>query len=503
MSLVGQRRETSITSVIFAWSTLLPLFLPFASPLFQLPEFTPPQVIYSRDLVSLLLAPWTSPSSMYRVLSRLLQSALLFRLPKDSMLPCYLLWIAIGLSRTLAGFLLSRSVGWTYPRLFNHWALYESSGGCGPALVAYLLASGVRPDLGVLLAHLRGHRWEVTESLVLLVIYTLLAGLDHAPWTYAMAVGLAIIAIALRAVFGVCYSPDTITYPHSTPDSHKASPHKRLRADIQMALLLLFFIPLPGILSTFLIRPPSLQMPFPSRDGAPFLEILLLSYPRPNDAPPSPDQHTILSQTIASYLPYVSSSTALSVFTHAKPSTHPAFTDAQRQFSDVPVTFYADQDTHPDAYEGQYLHLTEAFRWIADRGAMGPEWVMLVEDDFPICSEWGWQGVLRVMQAVQRGHDTPSPETTKMWGGFVGTGGRCVLPLSGYSKGALDLMPRQWFDPSSYAPPHPCEYASHARSHQFPIFPVHAAPSGGHHYPRLSSGNRSTLPHRALLERLS
>ncbi|KAF8554277.1 hypothetical protein OG21DRAFT_1597413 [Imleria badia] len=60
---------------------------------------------------------------------------------------------------------------------------------------------------------------------------------------------------------------------------------------------------------------------------------------------------------------------------------------------------------------------------------------MLVEDDFPICGERGWQGVLRVMQALQQGHDTPSPETTKIWGGFVGTGGsglilhRTLLPI--------------------------------------------------------------------------
>jgi len=434
MSWVGQRREPSIANTIFAFSNLLPLFLPFASPLFRLPEFAPPQVIYSRDLVSLLLAPWTSPSSMHRVLSRLLQSALLFRLPRDSILPCYLLWIATGLSRTLVGFLLSRSVGWAYPRLFNHWALYESSGGCGPPLVTYLIIFGARPDLSVLLTHLRGYRWEVTESLVLLVVCMLLAGLDHAPWTYGMAIGLAILALTLRAVFAAYHPPET-TFSHLSPDSYQGSLRKRLRADIQVTLLLLVFIPLPSILSAFLTSPPTVEMPSPSNDDAPFLEIILLSYPRRDDAPSSPDHHSILSQTIASYLPYVSSSTALSVFTHARPSTHPSFTDAQQRFKDAPVTFYADQDTHPDAHEGQYLHLAEAFRWIVEKGAMSPEWVMLVEDDFPICGEWGWQGVLRVMEALERGHNNPSPETTKVWGGFVGTGGRCVFISSSCHQG--------------------------------------------------------------------
>ncbi|KAG9310843.1 hypothetical protein JVU11DRAFT_8697 [Chiua virens] len=97
--------------------------------------------------------------------------------------------------------------------------------------------------------------------------------------------------------------------------------------------------------------------------------------------------------------------------------------------------FYADQDTHPDASQGQYLHLAEVFRWLVKRDGARAEWVMLVEDDFPVCGEWGWQGIVRVMHALKQGHDTPSPETTKVWGGFVGTGGsglivhRALLPI--------------------------------------------------------------------------
>ena len=426
--------ETSFANVVFVGSILLSLCLSFSSPLFQLPEFAPPQVIYSRDLVPLLLAPWASPSSVHRLLSRLLQSFLLLRLPKDSIFPCYLLWIAIGLLRILDGFLLSRGVGWAYPRLFNHWALYESSGGCGPPLVTYLLASGVRPDLRMLLAHLRGYRGEVTEPLILLVVCALLAGLDQAPWTYCAAVGLALFLANLHAIFSVYHPPETTNYPPISTNSTQASPYKHLRMVMQMGLLLLVFVLLSSILSTCLTNPPTLQTPSPSKSGAPFLEILLLSYPRPNDILFSPDQHSILSQTIASYLPYVSSSIALSVFTHARPSTHPSFTYAQQQFNDASVTFYADQDIHPDVHEGQYLHVAEAFRWVVERGAMSPEWVMLVEDDFPICGEGGWQGVLRVMDALQQGHNTPSSETTKIWGGFVGTGGRYVFQSSGASE---------------------------------------------------------------------
>ena len=414
----NQRRdsEISLVNVVFASSiTLLPLFLSF------LPEFAPPQIIYSRDLVSLLLAPWTSPSSTSRVLSRLLQSILLFRLPKNTVLPCYLLWIAIALTRTLVGFLLSRSVGWAYPRLFNHWALYESSGGCGPPLVAYMIASGVRPNLAVLLSYLKGHKWEVTEQPALLIVCVVLAALDYAPWTYGIAIGLAMLVITLRALFSTLYPAKA----YSSPDLRHGLPPTRHRADIQMSLSLLAFILLSNFIFASLTSSSILQMPSSPRDGVPFLEIVLLSYPRPNDTP-SLDQGSILSQTISSYLPYVSSSTALSVFTHVASSKHPSFLQAQRHFQDAPVTFYTDDDAHPDAYPGQYLHLAEAFRWIADKGTRGSEWIMVVEDDFPLCGEWGWQGMLRVMHALARGHRIPSPETTKMWGGFIGTGGRYV-----------------------------------------------------------------------------
>ncbi|KAG2137501.1 hypothetical protein DEU56DRAFT_972659 [Suillus clintonianus] len=51
---------------------------------------------------------------------------------------------------------------------------------------------------------------------------------------------------------------------------------------------------------------------------------------------------------------------------------------------------------------------------------------MLVEDDFPVCGEWGWRGILDVMNELQR---------DGKYGGFVGTGGsgliihRSLLPI--------------------------------------------------------------------------
>ncbi|KAJ8586408.1 hypothetical protein M405DRAFT_853342 [Rhizopogon salebrosus TDB-379] len=65
---------------------------------------------------------------------------------------------------------------------------------------------------------------------------------------------------------------------------------------------------------------------------------------------------------------------------------------------------------------------------------------MLVEDDFPLCGDWGWGGILGVMNELQR---------DRKYGGFVGTGGsgliihRSLLPILTHTLRihALQLSP--------------------------------------------------------------
>ncbi|KAF9235894.1 hypothetical protein BU15DRAFT_89379 [Melanogaster broomeanus] len=44
---------------------------------------------------------------------------------------------------------------------------------------------------------------------------------------------------------------------------------------------------------------------------------------------------------------------------------------------------------------------------------------MLVEDDFPLCGAWGWEGLLGVMNELERGRNASSGVPRKL-GGFVG-----------------------------------------------------------------------------------
>ncbi|KAG8810432.1 hypothetical protein FRC19_004551, partial [Serendipita sp. 401] len=74
---------------------------------------------------------------------------------------------------------MSRAVGWAYPGLFRHYALYEMSSGFGPMLWAYLEITGVS-DLW------KTRMTPKLRTYVLTALYVALCWLDNAPWTYSV-----------------------------------------------------------------------------------------------------------------------------------------------------------------------------------------------------------------------------------------------------------------------------------------------------------------------------
>ncbi|KAG0694900.1 hypothetical protein DFH29DRAFT_957937 [Suillus ampliporus] len=388
-------------NIIFALSLILPLAISFLNTTWRFAQFTPRQLIYGKDLLPFITAFWASPTHTLGQLSRLLQAAIVACFPQASAIHMFAFWVIIGLARTLSGFLLSRSVGWAYPRLFNHWALYETSSGIGPALAAYLIMYGACPWSNF---RLQKYRSNTTESLVIICTGLTLCWLDGAPWTYAMA---SLASVALWSVQAA--NTSSLRYHPYHPMALDA---RQFRVVMQTAMLFLLLIPVHVILTTMLSSK-ILSMPTPPHGTQPFLDILILSYPRPGDTA-SPD--SLLSQTISSYLPYTDSTMVLSVFTHA--TAHVSFTHAKEHYAHMPITFYADTDMHADSYSDQHLHVAEAFRWASEKGPSRAEWIMLVEDDFPLCGEWGWRGILGVMIELQR---------DGKYGGFVGTGGSGLI----------------------------------------------------------------------------
>ncbi|KAL0067982.1 hypothetical protein AAF712_004885 [Marasmius tenuissimus] len=164
----------------------------------------------------------------------------------------------------------------------------------------------------------------------------------------------------------------------------------------------------------------------------------MLSYPRPGNVLLAEE---IITASIDSYKPllnpgYTEGTIVLSVFTHA--SNHAAFQRAREKENDPHIQFYVDQDYHSmDDYDlGQYLHLAEAFKWIAAGHREGSwkhaEWIMIVEDDFPLCENGAdilkrtmWLLELGRKQALEASGEVEVEVGTRS--AFIGTGGSGLI----------------------------------------------------------------------------
>jgi len=84
------------------------------------------------------------------------------------------------------------------------------------------------------------------------------------------------------------------------------------------------------------------------------------------------------------------------------------------------ASLHVDTDTHPTDTNGHYLHLAEAFRWMMEDETKLGEWVMLVEDDFPVCyGSRGWDVITTVVAELEQDRLQGNIRS-----GFIGTGGR-------------------------------------------------------------------------------
>ncbi|KAF5383759.1 hypothetical protein D9615_003508 [Tricholomella constricta] len=422
---MSMRQSTEKTEhwlrVFTACGPLLPSLISWFFPSLTIPHFTPRQFIYENDLLPFLFAIWAKPTSFSGHLSRIIQAKFLWLLPASTF-RYYQLWIFTATLRTAVGHLLTRSVGWAYPQFFGHWALYEICGGYGPSIVIYIFLFG-GPDI---IKALFKRLLKAGELILLVSFCAVLCWLDNAPWTYGVAVlgagGVSLVNWALRMV-------------RNRPKQHPMLPDGQLqncppkfRTILVCAVLALLALSFPyaiqNRMATFI---PTDMPPAPSA-GSPLLEVLILSFPRPNVSAST----AIMTSTINSFIPHLSSDVVLSVFTHS--ISHKAFDNVRTVFASTNVTFYVDTDSHPDSVSGQYLHIAEAFRWSTEQSVKA-EWVMLVEDDFPICGgERGWDAVRRVMQILESTR-SPSTKALNRQGGFVGTGGsglifhRTMLPV--------------------------------------------------------------------------
>ncbi|KAI3601674.1 hypothetical protein WG66_009040 [Moniliophthora roreri] len=424
------------------------------------PSFTPRDLLHpdseapiTTALGSFLLAP-LAPSGSW--ISTLVQAYIVYRnfgSPNAHafglLSRIYLAWIPTALLRTLIAFIFTRAVGWAYPSLFRHWALYEKSSGWGAGLIGWaylsLLSSRSRRTVGPQTAverlknafHtlLNLHEPPTQRTPPLIVLTLVLALSESRPWTYAcalMATGLVRLAIILRPQFITSstnkdehFPLELEDLPHPSTSIRHAQPNLTFRTFISQTFipaLRATFIPILVLsipyIFTSITHLPAQPTPLPSTS----LDILILSYPRPGNV--SVIENTIQT-TIHSFLPLDQEKVTINVFTHS--TQHPAFTNVQSTYLDVNpnVQFYVDTDSHPaDEYEaGQYLHLAEALRYLKEKAQVA-EWIMIVEDDFPLCPGWGEDVLGRVMWILEMSRQDGIGSRA----GFVGTGGRTLLP---------------------------------------------------------------------------
>jgi hypothetical protein len=369
----------------------------------------------------------------------------------------------VGLTRTLIGFILTRSVGWKYPSWFSHQALYEPSTGIGAGLVLLFIMNLAHPRSS---PSIDTRREEEREDQVgeergrkrgLWVVCGLvgMVWLERRIWTYSIAWGLGLIIIYpfTRIYYGYL-KPDCkgdrdreegkFLLPPLTPASPtKSNRVKTGRYPFSILLLL-------GGLNIVLLRwtgeqPP--RLPYPSGTR---LDIIILSYPRPPSIETSMD---LLDETLGSFvrsantLANSTEDVGISVFTHSK--EHEAMDRVKEKYETMwvgegegvwngglRVGWKVDRDVHEEDQDGHFLHLAEAFRYALELGQergqgqdrFGEEeevhdpnegWILLVEDDFPVCPG-GWQVVETVMNRLVWWKE----ERGAILSGFIGTGGR-------------------------------------------------------------------------------
>lgn len=367
--------------------------------------FSPRGVIYSDELAPIFLAPLARPESLATGLSRLIQCGTLALIddPKRALIGSWGGWVILAVIRTGTGYLLSRSVGWAYPALFSHYALYESSTGLGAALIAYLIAFDplVKAlDISAL------SQWS-TRTWATPAAVAVMCWLECRPWTYGTA-----LVFAYPSGWILRWRTSRKILPG--PVAEKTIPRRSLMSTVIASMLAVL---VPWLVVYHLIPPT--RLPLPVTD-APLVDILLLSYPRPV---PVETSVAIINSTIVSYLPYLSPAVSLSLFTHT--TGHDALVQVYESLSDSRVTLHVDDDSHPGDVNGHYLHLAEAFRWWSEDKEHQAEWVMLVEDDFTICDgDKGWAVITTVMNKLEM--DRRDGHTRS---GFIGTGGRYVHSL--------------------------------------------------------------------------
>jgi hypothetical protein len=314
------------------------------------------------------------------------------------------LYVALLVARVGTGYIFGRSVGWMYPRLFSHTAVYEPITGFGPLLLGALLFDEA----------LSFDKRQLLKRVAVMFTFVLLDGM---PWGYMCG---AAVAGIYRLLYSLVFNNTTNGLPwHTTTEAgntNHGSPALSRRyiffASIAALASLGLVGNLPGVLSSLFAR----TSPEPQD-----VHIVMLTVPRMRDL-----TSDVMIESIQSYVEpwHANANSTLTVFAHlGLDGKHVAFdrakawfqTNADARTRPLPIDFHIEPPQRPPVM-GHHVHLADAVRYAR---FAGHEWTMFVEDDFVLCGSWGWENFMRIMARLNDESLGKRPN-----GAFIGTGGR-------------------------------------------------------------------------------
>ncbi|KAI5479382.1 hypothetical protein MNV49_003716 [Pseudohyphozyma bogoriensis] len=300
------------------------------------------------------------------------------------------LWVAIVAVRVLLSWVFGRVLGWAHPELFSTTAIHQVGSGLAPLLLtlcivrAYTNPASTPGPLSFQAGLLAANFATPIEQ-----------GGTGLWWGLsAVVVGLAVCAgiIVYEAVQSLAASRPTV--------SASTSPSTSTNFSLSRFAPLFSLLLLPFLVS-YEAPPPSHDLSntfstlHPAQDN--LLTVLLLTAPRPGN----PD---FLFRTIESWLDALPSPTTsptletsrlrMIVFTHFR--THDMFDAAQTYFAESPsyatkaehyIEWRRDPRGHANRLD-QRLHVARALAYAAESGG-DSAYVLLAEDDFPLCADAG------------------------------------------------------------------------------------------------------------------
>ncbi|BGP44960.1 hypothetical protein JCM10450v2_000775 [Rhodotorula kratochvilovae] len=373
-------------------------------------------------------------------------------------------WAAIVSMRCLASWVFGRVLGWAHPQFLSARAIHEVGAGLAPLLLAlYLidLASCRRKD-------------ALPASVPALLAASFLVPAAHGG--AGLWLGFCAVLVGLVASVGIAAWHALSTFSaHRPPASDAPIPATRTSSSISHFLAIL-------LLPTLALYPASAP-PTPAQTDLAFsqlhashptlLTVLLMTAPRPGNPdfllqtidswlgafpdpdPALPSSSTSLAANSSSLLPSApptSSRLRLVVYTHF--ATHAQFDLARAHFaSSAKAAHYISWARDPRALApgaedrlDQRLHVA---RGLAHAAQMGGAYVLLTEDDFPLCEDAraegegrSWRGAWEKLQAALVATNVRMPDGDALEdGGGDGAMGHCGLFLATGGSGLAIRTP--------------------------------------------------------------